>query len=113
MTREEFNKFLKGISKDAKVDYMLDNGWDADNDIAILQTEEWANYEDLPTIAEAIKQSDLTLSYEFVRTGIYYKDYKETDTEEELVSDQEVKDYFKDYFDEDNFEAVAKDLSTY
>ena len=113
MTREEFNQFLKGISKETKVSYMLDNGWDADNDIMILSTGDLVSFAELPSIAKAVKQSDLTLAYEFVRTGIYYKDYKEADTEEELVSDQEVTDYFEDYFNDNDFEAVAKDLSTY
>jgi hypothetical protein len=113
MTREEFNQFLKGISKETKVSYMLDNSWEVDNDISIFPTDEWVNYAELPILAKVIKQSNLTLTYEFIRTGIYYEDYKEADTAEELVSDQEVKDYFKDYCDQDNFEAVAKDLSTY
>lgn len=113
MTREEFNKFLAGVSKDAKVEYMLGNGWDADNDIAILPTGDLVSFAELPSIAKAVKQSDLTLAYEFVRTGVYYKDYTEADTEEELVSDQEVKDYFEDYFDDNDFEEVVKDLSTY
>lgn len=113
MTREEFNQFLKGVSKDSKVNYMLDNGWDVDNDIDVLPTGYWVSFAELPSIAKAVKQSDLTLAYEFVRTGVYYKDYKEADSLEDLVSGQEVEDYFEEYFDENDFEEVVKSLSEY
>lgn len=99
MKKAEFMEFIKGASKESKVQYMIDNN---DGSITVLETSEFIRtYADVPaTIANFVKASDLNLDCDYIRLNIYYGEAQEADAQEDLFTDDEIETYFSELADD-------------
>lgn len=108
MKKAEFMKYLENVEREDKANYVINNG-----DVAseILETGDFIQsvLPDAPALAKSITQSELTLEHDYVRLADYYSDFKEADTVDELVTDDEIDDFF-DGVDPDEYESILLEL---
>lgn len=107
MKKQEFMKYLENVEREDLARYVLDH----DDELCseILETENFIKGISPAALAKAIKESDLTLEDDYVRSSIYYYDLTEADTKEDLVTDDEIDDFF-DEVDPDEYDTVLIEI---
>jgi len=106
MEKQEFKKYLENVDREDKANYVISYGGLGSE---LLETEVFVKSFSPWELAKIIKESDLTLGYSYVRTAVYYYDFTEADAMEDLVTDDEIDDFFDDV-EPDDYEGILIEL---